>query len=92
MHNYYRYILFYRYPGETIVRAFAFNEPAMARNAEELGAINMGVYKANGWARSLCSQVNAHHAYISTSAFGTLIKDHKPGQLIPVNVMDTNAD
>lgn len=82
MQSYYKYILFYRYPGENVARAFQFNDWQQYWNACNLGAICLDVFKANGFARSLCSQVNTHPADISTEHYRLLVNDHQHGQLL----------
>lgn len=59
MQNWYKYIMFYRYPGELTARAFAFNDKRQATNAIELGALVIEIVKATSFARGLCSQVNS---------------------------------
>lgn len=82
MQSYYKYILFYRYPGENIARAFQFNDWRQYWNCCDLGAVCLEVFKANSYARSLCTQVNTHPADISVEHFRLLVEDHPFGQLV----------
>lgn len=84
MDCYYKHILFYRYPGENVVRAFQFNEWRQYWNCCDLGAIVIETLKANGNARSLCTQVNTHPASVSIDHFRQLMDLHKFGQLVHV--------
>lgn len=72
MKNWYRYVMFYHYPGEQIARAFAFNEQAMYKNCIDLGAIILDVFFANGAARDLCTRVNQFPEHLPI----TLYREH----------------
>jgi len=78
MKNWYRYVMFYHYPGEQIARAFAFNEQAMYKNCMDLGAIILDVFYANGAARDLCSKVNQYPEHMPITRYRDYINERGP--------------
>lgn len=85
MKNWYSYILFYRYPGESITRAFAFNNPKQATAAIRYGAVVIEVLKATSRARNLCTEVTLFPDGMPVSILRQKMEDSNPGDIRPVN-------
>lgn len=84
MVNYYQNILFYHYTGETIVRAYQFNNWQLVDNAISLGATVVKILKANSHARQLCTLVNSDPGGFPKSNFLMLLEDDKECHYITI--------